>query len=118
MSKGTFDLVFRFHLKPGMEERYEKATTYILERTQEEPYVLEYSIHRSADGASYTQHERYADEEAMWRHLEVTQQGQAEWAEATQVEEVNVLGEPSERFWDTFGGNGPRVFAPFRKVNR
>jgi hypothetical protein len=43
----------------------------------------------------------------MFRHLELAAAGQADWAEATVVSEVFVLGDVSERFWNRFGGPPP-----------
>lgn len=118
MSNGELDLVFHFRVKPGMEDRYQQAMDRMLPVIEvQEPYVLAYNIYRNGDGL-YTQHERYVDEDAMWRHLEVTAQGQEEWAAATAVEDVTVLGDVSEKFWEVFGAHGPRGFSAFRKVAR
>ncbi|MFE7712355.1 putative quinol monooxygenase [Streptomyces sp. NPDC057486] len=118
MSNGQLDLVFRFRVKPGKLEQFQKAIDHILPITEEkEPYVLEYNIYKNAEGV-YTQHERYADEDAMFRHLEATAEGQKEWAEATEVEEVNVLGDASDRFWDLFGSPRTHAYSPFRNVKR
>lgn len=54
----------------------------------------------------------------MFRHLEATAEGQKQWAEATEVEEVNVLGDASDRFWDLFGSPRTHAYSPFRKVKR
>jgi hypothetical protein len=37
---------------------------------------------------------------ALHRHLEVTIDGQTKWAEATSIEQVIVLGDMSEHFWN------------------
>jgi quinol monooxygenase YgiN len=104
MSNGTIDLFFRFRVKPGKQDQYQKAIDHIVSITEEqEPYVLAYEIYRDDDGV-YAQHERYVDEDAMFRHLEVTATGQQDWAESTDVLEVFVLGDATERFWNQFGG--------------
>ncbi|MFF4350907.1 hypothetical protein [Streptomyces sp. NPDC001530] len=55
---------------------------------------------------------------AMFRHLEATAQGQQDWAEATEVEEVNVLGDASDKFWDLFCGPRTHAYSLFRNVKR
>lgn len=118
MATNAIDIVFRFKVKAGEEERYQRAIDSILPITEEqEPYVLEYEIYRDADGV-YTQHERYADEDAVHRHMEVTAPGQADWAAATDLEQVIVLGDMSEKFWNLYGGPHAKGYSPFRKIKR
>lgn len=110
--------MFRFRVKPGKLEQFQKSIDHILPIVEEkEPHVLAYNIYKNAEGV-YTQHERYVDKDAMWRHMEATAEGQKEWAEATEVEEVNVLGEASDRFCDLFGSPRTHSYAAFRKVRR
>src|SRR5262245_41385223 len=92
MTRDRVDLVFTFRVKPDEQDLYERAIDALLPVTErDEPYVLEYEIYRDAEDL-YTQHERYVDEDAMFRHLEVTEAAQVDWAEATDVQQVFVLG--------------------------
>src|SRR5262249_13536219 len=104
MTNHQVDLVFRFRVKPGKEDVYQQAIDHILPVTeQHEPDVLAYDIFRDDEGV-YAQHEQYVDEDAMFRHLELTAPGQQDWAESTEVLDVLVLGAVTERFWSQFGG--------------
>ena len=82
-----------------------------------EPYVLEYNIYNNAEGV-YTQYERYADEAALHRHLEGTMDSQTKWAEAVKIEQVIILGDMSERFWNLYGNENTRGYSLFRKIDR
>jgi quinol monooxygenase YgiN len=118
MSDTQIDLVFRFRVRPGKEDLYQRSIDHIVPITEtEEPYVLAYDIFRDDNGL-YAQHECYVDEEAMFRHLERTAVGQKEWAEATDVIDVLVLGAAGDRFWETFGGPLAHGFPLFRKAAR
>jgi quinol monooxygenase YgiN len=76
MTNNPIDVIFRFRVKPGKLELYKQAIDFILPITEaKESYVLEYEIYKNAEGI-YTQHERFADEAALHRHLEVTMDGQ------------------------------------------
>ncbi|RKE07927.1 putative quinol monooxygenase [Catellatospora citrea] len=117
-SSNPIDVVFRFRVKPGKQEQYQKAIDYILPITEaKEPYVLEYNIYNNIEGV-FTQHERYADEAALHRHMELTAQGQQDWAEAIELEDVVVLGEMSDKFWSLYGGPHAHGFQEFRRVAR
>ncbi|MGV9867533.1 putative quinol monooxygenase [Rhodococcus koreensis] len=118
MSNTQLDLVFRFTVKPGKEELYQKAIDHIVPITEtEEPYVLAYDIFRSEDGV-YAQHESYVDEDAMFRHMERTATGQKDWAEAAEVIEVLVLGTTTERFWNEVANPAASAYPLFRKAAR
>lgn len=119
MSKpGQVDLIFRYRIKPGQEERFQAYLDKVLSVTEaQEPYVLEYQIFRQADG-SYLQHERYESEEAVARHLALTAEGQADFHAAAEIIDVMAVGELKQSFWDQF--DGPQFFryARFREVAR
>jgi quinol monooxygenase YgiN len=118
MTNNPIDVVFRFRVKPDKLELYKQAIDLILPIAEaKEPYVLEYKIYKNAEGV-YTQHERFADEAALHRHLEVTMDGQIKWAEATEIEQVIVLGDMSERFWNLYGNENTHGYSLFRKIKR
>ena len=111
-------MIVRFRVKPGKLELYNQAMDFILSTAEaKEPYVLEYNIYKNAEGV-YTQYERYADEAALHRHLEVTMDGQIKWAEATEIEQVIILGDMSEQFWNLYGNENTHGYSLFRKIKR
>ena len=118
MTNNPIDVVFRFRVKPDKLELYNQAIDLILPIAEaKEPYVLEYNIYKNAEGV-YTQYERYADEAALHRHLEVTKDGQIKWAETIEIEQVIVLGDMSEHFWNLYGSENTHGYSLFRKIKR
>lgn len=118
MTNNLIDVIVRFRVKPGKLELYKQAMDFILWTTEtKEPYVLEYNIYKNAEGV-YTQYERYADEAALHRHMEVTVDGQIKWAEAIEIEQVIILGDMSERFWNLYGSENTHGYSLFRKIER
>ncbi|MET7540313.1 hypothetical protein [Streptomyces sp. NPDC005507] len=108
--------LFHYRVKSGMEERYQAYVNKVLPLTQaQEPYVLGYEILQGSDG-SYYQRERYENEEAVWKHMELTAEGQADFAAATEMIELVILGELSQKFRDTFGIT--TTYTPLHQVNR
>ena len=121
VSTERVDLIFTYRVKNGMEERFEDYLAAVPRITEaDEPYVLEYELFRRRDG-SFLQHERYENETAIWKHLEVTADGQTAWGEATELLSLTVIGELSDRYWEQFDGwDGPDPvsYARFREVVR
>jgi len=118
MMNNPIDVIFWFRVKPDKLELYKQAIDFILPITEaKESYVLEYKIYQNAEGV-YTQHERFADEAALHRHLEVTMDGQIKWAEATEIEQVIILGDMSEHFWNLYGNENTHGYSLFRKIKR
>jgi quinol monooxygenase YgiN len=118
MKNNSIDVIVRFRVKPGKLELYKQAMDFILSTAEaKEPYVLEYNIYNNAEGV-YTQYERYADEAALHRHLEGTMDSQIKWAEAVKIEQVIILGDMSERFWNLYGSENTHGYSLFRKINR
>ena len=118
MTNNPIDVIFRFRVKPGKLEVYQQAIDFILPITEaKESYVLEYEIYKNAEGV-YTQHERFADEAALHRHLEGTMDNQIKWAESTEIEQVIILGDMSERFWNLYGSENTHGYSLFRKIKR
>lgn len=118
MTNYSIDVIVRFRVKPGKLELYKQATDFILSTAEaKQPYVLEYDIYKNAEGV-YTQYERYADETALHRHLEGTMEGQIKWSDATEIEQVIILGDMSERFWNLYGSEKTRGYSLFRKIKR
>jgi quinol monooxygenase YgiN len=118
MMNNPIDVIFWFRVKPDKLELYKQAIDFILPITEaKESYVLEYKIYKNAEGV-YTQHERFADEAALHRHLEVTMDGQIKWAEATEIEQVIILGDMSEHFWNLYGNENTHGYSLFRKIKR
>ena len=118
MTNNSIDVMVRFRVKPGKLEVYKQAMDFILSTAEaKEPYVLEYDIYKNAEGV-YTQYERYADEAALHRHLEGTMESQIKWAEATEIEQVIILGDMSERFWNLYGNEKTHGYSLFRKIKR
>ena len=118
MTNNPIEVIVRFRVKPGKLELYKQAMDFILSTAEtKEQYVLEYNIYKNAEGV-YTQFERYADEAALHRHLEVTMDRQIKWAEATSVEQVIALGDMSEHFWNLYGSDHTHGYSLFRKIKR
>jgi quinol monooxygenase YgiN len=115
---GKVDTLFVYRIKPGMEERFQQYQDKVLPVTRaREPYVLEYEIFQGGNG-TYFQHERYENEEALWKHMEVTAAGQEDFNASTELESLTILGEMSEKFWEVFGGPGSVRYQPFRQITR
>ena len=118
MTNNLIDVIVRFRVKPGKLELYKQAIDFILPIAEaKEPYVLEYNIYKNAEGV-YTQYERYADEAALHRHLEFTKDGQIKWAEAAEIEQVIILGDMSERFWNLYGSEKTHGYSLFKRIKR
>jgi quinol monooxygenase YgiN len=112
------DLFFSYRVKEGEEALFEQYLAKVLPVTEsQEPYVLEYHLFRNADGTVF-QHERYADEAAIRDHLRVTADGQADWAAATELLEIRMVGPLSEAFLDEFSVPTSAQFQRFREVAR
>ncbi|TDD34656.1 putative quinol monooxygenase [Saccharopolyspora elongata] len=113
---GVIDALFSYRIKPGMEDRYQAYLDKVLPVTEaQESYVLGYEIFRGDDG-TYFQHERYENEEAIWKHMELTAIGQEDFAASTDMLSVSMLGELSQKFRDTYGIGVS--YTPFRQVTR
>ncbi|MBU2667814.1 hypothetical protein KOI35_30315 [Actinoplanes bogorensis] len=105
-ARNQVDLIFKYRVAD--EARFAESQELIYPRTEaDEPYLIEYQVFRQPDGV-HLQHERYFDEDSIWRHLEVTAAGQQAWNEATELIEVNVIGPVGEKFREAFAG--PAVF--------
>ncbi|WP_249998602.1 antibiotic biosynthesis monooxygenase [Actinoplanes sp. M2I2] len=112
------DLIFRYRIKDGEQDRFEQYLDKVVGVTEaEEPYVLEYHIYMQADG-TVLQHERYADEDAIYRHLHVTAEGQADWAAATELLDIMVVGRLSQAFWDAYDSPVVSRYRRFREIAR
>ena len=44
--------------------------------------------------------------------------GQSKWAEAIEIEQVIILGDMSERFWNLYGSENTHGYSLFRKIKR
>jgi hypothetical protein len=44
--------------------------------------------------------------------------GQIKWAEATEIEQVIILGDMSEHFWNLYGSENTHGYSLFRKIKR
>ena len=118
MTNNLIDVIVRFRVKPGKLELYNQATDFILSTAEtKEPYVLEYNIYKNEEGVC-TQYERYADEAALHRHREGTMDIQIKWAEAIEIDQVIILGDMSERFWNLYGNENTHGYSLFRKIKR
>jgi quinol monooxygenase YgiN len=108
--------LFHYRIKSGMEEQYQAYLDKVLPVTQaQEPYILAYEISRGSDG-SYFQRELYENEEAVWKHMELTAEGQADFIASTEMIELVILGELSKKFRDTYSIT--TTYTPFRHVTR
>ncbi|WP_432013578.1 putative quinol monooxygenase [Streptomyces cucumeris] len=117
MSDVVYSL-FHYRVKPGMEDRFQDYLTKVLPVTEaQESYVLSYEIFQAPDG-TYFQIERYENEEAVWKHLELTADGQKAWSEATELIQLTMVGDLTQRFRDQFLGGGGIDFKPFREISR
>jgi quinol monooxygenase YgiN len=112
------DLIFRYRIREGEQERFEQYLAAVLPVTEkQEPYVLEYHLYRQDDG-TILQHERYADENAIHRHMRLTAAGQADWAAATELLDLMAVGELSPAFWDAYDGPAVSKYRRFREISR
>lgn len=110
----TVDALFAYRVTD--EARFAEYTAKVFPLTEaDEPYVLGYEIFRGDDGTFY-QHERYADEAAIWKHMEVTAACQADFAASTEMISVTMLGDLSDKFRETFGVT--TSYTSFRRIAR
>jgi hypothetical protein len=94
----TDQIDFFFTYRVLDQDLFEQYVATVLPVTEkEEPYVLEYTLARSADG-TILQHERYENEEAIARHLALTADGQKMWGESTELLDIRFVGPLSEKF--------------------
>jgi hypothetical protein len=94
----TDQIDFFFTYRVLDQDLFEQYVATVLPVTEkEEPYVLEYTLARSADG-TVLQHERYENEEAIARHLALTADGQKMWGESTELLDIRFVGPLSEKF--------------------
>jgi quinol monooxygenase YgiN len=90
------DVLFTYRvLDQDLFEQYLAAVLPVTEK--EEPYILEYTLARGADG-TILQHERYENEEAIRHHLALTADGQKMWGESTELTDIRFVGPLSEKF--------------------
>ena len=112
------DIFTTYRVKDGQEELFEQYLEKVLPVVEnQEPYVLEYRLFRSPDG-TVLQHERYDDEAAIRTHLQVTADGQADWASATELLDIRMVGPLSDSFLEEMGLSAPQHFERFRQVAR
>lgn len=110
------DLHFRYRVND--EARFADYLAIVLPITErEEPYVLEYEIARDSDGI-VLQHERYEDEAAIGKHLELTAEGQKAWGEAVELLDIRFVGELSNEFRTAYDSPQASWWTPFRTVTR
>jgi hypothetical protein len=83
----------------------------------QEPYVLEDHVFRQEDG-TFLRHERYADEAAIYRHMQVTAEGQADRAAATDLLDLVAAGELGQGFRDAFDSPVVSRYRRFREASR
>ncbi|MHA7178124.1 hypothetical protein ACX80D_15870 [Arthrobacter sp. Sr24] len=94
----AYQIDFYFTYKVIDQDLFEKYQAAVLPATEtQEPYVLEYTLARGADG-TILQHERYENEEAISRHLALTADGQKMWGESTELIDIRFVGPLSEKF--------------------
>lgn len=94
----TDQIDFFFTYRVLDQDLFEKYLATVLPVTEkEEPYVLEYTLARGADG-TVLQHERYENEEAVRRHVTLTAEGQKMWGQSTELIDIRFVGPLSEKF--------------------
>lgn len=119
MSTSTrVDLLFTYRVNNGQEARFQDYLDLVPPLTEaQEPYVLEYELFRREDG-TYLQHERYENETAIYKHLELTADGQKAWGEATELLSLDVIGDLSQKFWKSFDFPGVTSYQRFQAITR
>lgn len=112
----TIDLHFTYRVTDPA--RFEDYLDIALPLTQdEEPYVLEYSLARNSDGI-VLQHERYENEAAIAKHLEVTAEGQKAWNEATELLDIRFVGPLSDEFFSQWEVPENSRWGRYRSIQR
>lgn len=106
----TVDALFNYRVTDPT--RFQAYLDKVLPVTEaDEPYVLGYEIFQGADG-TYFQHEKYENEAAIARHMELTASGQADFAASTKMISVSMLGPVSDEFREQHGID--TEFTPFK----
>jgi quinol monooxygenase YgiN len=110
------DLFFRYTVTDddGFQQYLDNSVP-ITEK--DEPWVLEYNIHRGADGVVF-QHERYADEAAIHKHMALTAEWQELHAASTKYIDIRVVGPVSDEFKAALVDYNPTFWNRFRAVER
>ena len=117
-STTRIDILFRSRVKEGGESLFQEYLEKVYQLTEaEESHVLGYEIFVQEDG-TYLQHERYEDEEAIYKHLAVTAEGQAAWAEATELLEIDFIGDLSRESWERWRTPTATRYTRFRSIAR
>ena len=94
------DLYFTYRVHD--EDLFAEYLDAVLPVTAEqEPYVLEYTLARGVYG-TILQHERYENEAAIGRHLELTREGQEKWGQSTELLDIRFVGPLSQEFRDAY----------------
>lgn len=107
--------VFSFTVKPENEEAYQKMLAETFAITKNESGTLLYEVFKDENGI-YCQHERYADENAVWTHVQNTSTQLQQWFELTEMEQIITLGTVSDTFKEQF--QLKEVYAPFKRVEK
>lgn len=105
--------IFSFKVKQENETAYQNMLDTVLEKVQNEPGTLMYEIFKDKDGV-YCQHERYANEAALWEHVQNTAPELQQWFEFTEIQQLIILGDISDKMIETY--NVKEYYTPFKRV--
>lgn len=106
---------FSFTVKPENEAAYQEMLKETFAITKNESGTLMYEIFQDENGV-YFQHERYADETAVWTHVQNTAKQLQQWFEYTEMKQLIVLGNVSDKFKEQY--QVKEVYAPFKRVDK
>lgn len=107
--------IFSFIVKPENQERYEASRKKSMEITKGEDGTLLYEVFRDKNGV-YCQHERYANEEALWVHMQNTAESLAEWFAVAEIKQIITLGNVSDKVIEQYGLKD--VYKPYARVEK
>lgn len=107
--------IFSFTVPEENQKRYDEVREEQFAISKSEEGTLLYEVFKSEDGVYY-QHERYANEEAAWIHIQNTQNQLQEWFGLVELRQVISLGELSDKYKEQF--QLKEVYAPYARVEK
>ncbi|MFH0915216.1 MAG: antibiotic biosynthesis monooxygenase [bacterium] len=113
MADESFRLIVRQSIKPGRLEEFKKlATEYTAAAEANEPTTRGYEWFVAEDGSACYLNEFYGSSEAFLLHFGNLGPKLGAMLEISPMEEMIVLGEPSQHVRDMLTGHGAKFYAP------
>jgi quinol monooxygenase YgiN len=93
--------IFSFKVKPENQKRYDEVRKQQFQITEGEEGTLQYEVFRDENGV-YCQFEQYANEQALFTHVQNTSKQLQEWMQLTEPIQTIALGNVSDELKKQF----------------